>query len=138
MEAMQGKKTAVSATGGYGMKNAALVGTLVPEEWVENRDFIRQGKLAPGDLVMVARSDGSTRFGEVVRKIGMFYQDVWEVVVTKSPGGGPGAVRKEEGNMLGRPSKPAMAAYWEAGGPASVVEPEYIPTDVTPDNPNYV
>ena len=40
MEAMQGKKTAVSATGGYGMKNAALVGTLVPEGKPQTLNFM--------------------------------------------------------------------------------------------------
>lgn len=62
---------------------------------------------------MVARSDGTTRFGEIVRKIGMFYQDAWEVVVNKSPDGGPGAIRKEDGVMLGRPKPASMANYWE-------------------------
>jgi hypothetical protein len=67
------------------------------------------GRLEAGDLVMVERSDGTTRFGEVARKVGFFYQDQWEVVVTLTPAGTAGSARVEEGVMLGRPSAAAIA-----------------------------
>jgi hypothetical protein len=81
----------------------------IPSNWIENKDFKRIGRLDTGDLVMVQRSDGSTRFGEVARKVGFFYQDQWEVVVTLSPAGKAGSARVEEGVMLGRPSAAAIA-----------------------------
>jgi hypothetical protein len=81
----------------------------VPSTWIENKDFVRSGRIETGDLVMVQRSDGSTRFGEVARKVGYFFQDNWEVVVTTSPNGKAGSARIEEGVMLGRPNAAAIA-----------------------------
>lgn len=43
------------------------VGSLVPSEWMEGREYSAAGSdLSVGDLVVVPRTDGTLRFGEVV------------------------------------------------------------------------
>ena len=67
-------KGKAGAGGGAALKNPRLVNAVVPAEWLETRDYVRQGPLQPGDLVILSRSDGSTRFGEVLRKAGFPWQ----------------------------------------------------------------
>jgi hypothetical protein len=51
---------------GVRVKNAGLIGEIVPNDWVEKRDFVRDGRnLKTGDLVLIGRSDGRS-FPQVV------------------------------------------------------------------------
>jgi hypothetical protein len=44
---------------GVRVKNAGLIGEVVPSNWIESTDFVRDGRnLKTGDLVLVGRSDG--------------------------------------------------------------------------------
>ncbi len=90
------------------LKWGALVDTRIPTGWVEGKDYTRAGKLEPGTLVGINRSDGSIRFGQVVKKGGLLWEDRWKVVVSMKDDGSPGATREEDGVMLLRPSKGAM------------------------------
>ena len=87
------------------IKWGALVDTKIPEGWVEGKDYDRQAKLTAGALVGVSRSDGSVRFGQIVKKSGYFYEDFWTVVVSMNDDGTPNAKRVEEGVMLMRPTQ---------------------------------
>jgi hypothetical protein len=45
------------------VKNAGLIGEVVPSNWIESQDFIRDGRnLKTGDLVLIGRSDGRLVF----------------------------------------------------------------------------
>ena len=47
------------ASTGIKVKNGGLIGNVIPSNWAESKDFIRDGRnLKSGDLVIVARSDG--------------------------------------------------------------------------------
>jgi len=96
------------------IKWGALVDTKIPDGWVEGRDYDRQTKLEEGSLVGVSRSDGSVRFGQVVKKSGYFYEDFWTVVVSMNDDGTPNAKRVEEGVMLMRPTQGGLQPVLEA------------------------
>jgi len=96
------------------IKWGALVDTKIPDGWVEGRDYDRQNKLEEGTLVGVSRSDGSVRFGQVVKKSGYFYEDFWTVVVSMNDDGTPNAKRVEEGVMLMRPTQTGLQPVLEA------------------------
>ena len=96
------------------IKWGALVDTNIPKGWVENKHYDRQTKLEPGSLVGINRSDGSIRFGQVVKKTGLFYEDYWQVVVSMKDDGKPGATREEEGVMLMRPTQLGLTPVLEA------------------------
>ena len=85
------------------LKWGALVDTPMPSGWAEGKDYDRDAKIDVGSLVGIRRSDGSFKFGQVVKKAGFFYQDAWEVVVTMNSDGTPAATRVEEGVLLARP-----------------------------------
>lgn len=41
------------------VRNPQLIGTLIPRQWTEGSDFIRDGRgISTGDLVIIRRSDG--------------------------------------------------------------------------------
>jgi hypothetical protein len=96
------------------VKWGALIDTKIPKGWVENKHYDRQAKLAPGSLVGINRSDGSIRFGQVVKKTGLFYEDYWQVVVSMKDDGKPGATREEDGVMLMRPTELGLSPVLEA------------------------
>ncbi len=49
----------MAAGSGIKVKNGALIGEVVPPNWVESKDFVRDGRnLKAGDLVLISRSDG--------------------------------------------------------------------------------
>ena len=96
------------------IKWGALIDTKIPNGWVENKHYDRQKKLEPGSLVGINRSDGSIRFGQVVKKTGFFYEDYWQVVVSMKDDGSPGATREEEGVMLMRPTEFGMGPVKDA------------------------
>ena len=58
-----------------------LISQVVPAGWNQDKDYSTAGKLAQGDLVIVRRSDGSIRFGEILRKSGMFFQVCYSFVL---------------------------------------------------------
>ena len=95
------------------VKWGALIDTNIPKGWVENKHYDRQTKLEPGSLVGINRSDGSIRFGQVVKKTGLFYEDYWQVVVSMKDDGKPGATREEEGVMLMRPTELGLSPVLE-------------------------
>lgn len=96
------------------VKWGALIDTKIPAGWVEQKHYKREGKLDVGSLVGISRSDGTIRFGQIVKPSGLFYEDFWQVVVSMKDDGSPGATRIEEGVMLIRPTKfgldPVIAA----------------------------
>jgi hypothetical protein len=63
------------------VKNAGLVGDVVPSNWVESKDYTRDGRnLKVGDLVMIARSDGRYRMLCFTKPIlNACYYLVWNV-----------------------------------------------------------
>ena len=49
----------MAGSAGVRVKNAGLIGGVIPNDWIETEDFIRDGRnLKTGDLVLVGRSDG--------------------------------------------------------------------------------
>ena len=49
----------MAGSSGVRVKNAGLIGEVVPNDWIESQDFVRDGRnLKTGDLVLVGRSDG--------------------------------------------------------------------------------
>ena len=63
------------------------VGSLVPSDWVQEREFSaskNEENLLVGDLVVVMRSDGSMRFGEILT---LNSASVCQVIVGKSSDG---------------------------------------------------
>jgi hypothetical protein len=98
------------------VKNPSLIGQMIPRTWSEGSEFIRDGRnINKGDLVIIARSDGSERLGEVIGKTGLPWQNAFEVCVELDGAGQAGASRAEEGINLGKP-KPAALAALGAGG----------------------
>jgi hypothetical protein len=47
------------------LQNADKVNRVTPRNWKLGTDFVKASKLSPGDLVVVERSDGTRRYGEV-------------------------------------------------------------------------
>jgi len=81
----------------------------MPTAWIPGIQYDREAPIAAGSLVGIKRSDGTIKFGQVVKKAGFFYQDAWEVVVTMNNDGTPAATRVEEGMLLIRPKPDALA-----------------------------
>ena len=48
------------------------IGQPLPAGWSEGKEFSAGGKFATGDLVIVTRSDGSLKFGEIIKQEGFF------------------------------------------------------------------
>jgi hypothetical protein len=90
------------------LKWGALVDSPIPADWKEGMSYDRDAKIEINSLVGIKRSDGSIKFGQVVKKAGFFYQDSWEVVVTMNADGTPAATRVEEGPLLVRPKTAAL------------------------------
>lgn len=130
----------MAGNSGIKVKNAALIGDVIPSNWVESKDFVRDGRnLKVGDLVLVGRSDGrfvlrfhtirailtavsfSTRFAEIIRSAGFGFQNQWEVAVTVDQSGNAGASKVEEGINLAKPVPAALQAVVRGGGAASPV-----------------
>jgi hypothetical protein len=96
--------------GRSGLKNIAKIGQPIPAGWQEGKDFIKGQKLAAGDLVVIQRSDGSLKFGEVTGTAGMPWQNAYEVCVTVDATGNPGASRAEESSKIGKIVAAAVSA----------------------------
>ena len=62
------------------------VGTAIPAGWSEGQEFTAGGKFAPGELVIVQRSDGSLKFGEIIKTQG-FFAGAYEVRCPPRPRG---------------------------------------------------
>ncbi len=53
----------MAGNSGVRVKNAGLIGEVVPSNWIESQDFMRDGRnLKTGDLVLIGRSDGRLVF----------------------------------------------------------------------------
>eukprot|EP00282_Hemiselmis_andersenii_P035573 CAMPEP_0169430640 /NCGR_PEP_ID=MMETSP1042-20121227/2509_1 /TAXON_ID=464988 /ORGANISM="Hemiselmis andersenii, Strain CCMP1180" /LENGTH=477 /DNA_ID=CAMNT_0009540973 /DNA_START=155 /DNA_END=1585 /DNA_ORIENTATION=- len=86
-------------------RNPDAIGVRIPAGFNEGADYIRDGRnLNPGDLVLISRSDGSVRIGEISKKAGMAFQSQFEVIVEPS-----GASRVEEALNLGKPTPAGLA-----------------------------
>jgi hypothetical protein len=110
------------------LKWGALVDTSIPADWKEGVSYDRDAKIDINSLVGIKRSDGSIKFGQVVKKAGFFYQDSWEVVVTMNPDGTPAATRVEEGPLLIRPKADALTPVIDAAPKITVNEKDISET----------
>lgn len=54
------------------------VGKAIPAGWSEGNEFTAGGRFATGELVVVTRSDGSLKFGEIIKQEG-FLGGAYEV-----------------------------------------------------------
>jgi len=106
------------------IKWGALVDTACPKGWVEGKQYDRQTKIQVGSLVGISRSDGTIKFGQVVKESGLFYEDFWQVCVSMKDDGTPGATRIEEGVMLIRPTPAGMEPVLAAMPDITVNEKE--------------
>uniref|UniRef100_A0A7S0E9M7 Uncharacterized protein n=1 Tax=Hanusia phi TaxID=3032 RepID=A0A7S0E9M7_9CRYP len=108
------------------LNHADKIGKLVPSNWKEGTDYVRNPKLAVGDLVFLKRSDGTLRYGEVVAKAGLAWQNSWEVVVQMN-GRAPGATRAELAANIFKPtqepSKPSGSILIGRGAQTSLRQP---------------
>lgn len=102
--------------------------TSIPADWKEGVSYDRDAKIDINSLVGIKRSDGSIKFGQVVKKAGFFYQDSWEVVVTMNPDGTPAATRVEEGPLLIRPKADALTPVIDAAPKITVNEKDISET----------
>eukprot|EP00284_Hemiselmis_tepida_P009807 CAMPEP_0174923112 /NCGR_PEP_ID=MMETSP1355-20121228/6362_1 /TAXON_ID=464990 /ORGANISM="Hemiselmis tepida, Strain CCMP443" /LENGTH=329 /DNA_ID=CAMNT_0016168767 /DNA_START=178 /DNA_END=1164 /DNA_ORIENTATION=+ len=100
-------------------KNPNAIGVQIPAGFSEGADYTRDGKnLNPGDLVLITRSDGSVRIGEVAKKVGGLFSSQVEVIVEPS-----GATRAEEALNLGKPTPAGLAKLGIGSAPVvSVVK----------------
>lgn len=110
------------------LKWGALVDTQMPTSWIPGMQYDREAKIVEGSLVGIKRSDGTIKFGQVVKKAGFFYQDAWEVVVTMNNDGTPAATRVEEGMFLIRPRPDAVAPVIAAMPTITVNEKAFAET----------
>lgn len=65
------------------------VGTAIPGGWSEGKEFTSGGSFAAGELVIVRRSDGSLKFGEIIKSSGGFFAGAYEVRLPLPPLGSP-------------------------------------------------
>ena len=84
----------------------------MPPAGEAGKDYVRGGSVRVGDLVVVARSDGTLRFGEVLASAGAPGGRAFEICVAVDGEGRPDTVRVELGANLFRPT----AAAEPAGG----------------------
>ena len=99
------------------LRFAGRIGAPAPAAWREGRDYARAGRVRAGDLVLVTRSDGTLRFGEVLAPAGggSGRGPAYEVCVAADGAGRPDKVRVEYGLNIFRPAPAAAAAI---AGPA--------------------
>ncbi len=109
--------------GRSGLKNIAKIGQPIPAGWQEGKDFIKGQKLAAGDLVVIQRSDGSLKYGEVTGTTGMPWQNAYEVCVTVDATGNPGSSRAEEASKIGKIVTAAVSAAPSRPGTAPAAAP---------------
>ena len=95
------------------LRFADKIGTLVPPAWVAGKDYV-SGVVRVGDLVVVARSDGTVRFGEVLASAGAPGDKAFEICVTVDREGRPDTVRVELGASVFRPAVAGAAGAAEA------------------------
>ena len=110
------------------LKWGALVDSPTPADWVEGKDYDREAPINVNSLVGIRRTDGTIKFGQVVKKAGFFYQDAWEVVVTMNADGTPAATRVEEGVLLIRPKPASMEPVLSAAPKITVNEKDISET----------
>jgi len=63
---------AAAASPASKLSNGQQVGQAIPGAWSEGTDFTAGGSFRAGDLVIVQRSDGSLKFGEIIKKESLF------------------------------------------------------------------
>jgi hypothetical protein len=68
-----------SATSSGPLSFGKQVGTAIPGGWSEGKEFTSGGSFAAGELVIVRRSDGSFKFGEIIKSSGGFFAGAYEV-----------------------------------------------------------
>ena len=55
------------------LKWGALVDSPTPADWKEGKDYDREAPINVNSLVGIRRTDGTIKFGQVVKKAGFFY-----------------------------------------------------------------
>jgi hypothetical protein len=90
----------------------------VPPAWEVGKDYVRGGTVRVGDLVVVARSDGTLRFGEVLASAGVPWRKEFEICVAVDGEGRPDTMRIELGADIFRPAAAAEPARGERLGSA--------------------
>ena len=76
---------ALGTTALQAVANGNLIGKVVPRTLKEGADYVKASKVSVGDLVLVNRSDGTLRYGEVIDAGGFFSSGI-EVCVEMDNG----------------------------------------------------
>jgi len=97
------------------MRFASKIGGTIPGQWREGSDYSRGGSLNSGDLVAIERSDGAIRFGQVVGKAGLPWQNIFEVCVSVNGDGTAETSRTEESTDIFKPSAAALQSLGMGG-----------------------
>jgi len=103
------------------MRFADKIGGTIPGQWQEGGDYARGGSFNAGDLVAIERSDGAIRFGQIVAKAGLPWQNIFEVCVSVNADGSAESSRTEESTDIFKPSAAALQALG-AGGIAPLAQ----------------
>ncbi|KAJ1465340.1 hypothetical protein T484DRAFT_1757489, partial [Baffinella frigidus] len=103
------------APAGPGMRFADKIGSEIPGQWREGSDYSKGANMGAGDLVAIERSDGAIRFGQVVAKTGLPWQNIYEVCVSVNADGSPEASRTEEAKDIFKPSAAALQSLGMGG-----------------------
>ena len=109
---------AAPAAGGSGLKYSSKIGQGIPGSWSEGKEFTAGGNYRAGDLVIVRRSDGSLKFGEIIKQEG-FFGGNYEVCVTVDRAGAPDSSRVDQASDLFKPSAASLASLDGAAAPAA-------------------
>lgn len=77
-----------------------LIGEAIEPQWVEGKEFRKGGKIEKEDLVIIKRSDGSLRYGEVLGSAGFPWQQAYEIAVEVDEDGLVIASKSETSNTI--------------------------------------